>query len=72
LYFNYLPEECTIRIYTVSLDLVKTIEHTNGSRAIWDLTTEGGQLVASQMLIAHIEAGNGVETVKKFAVVVGR
>ena len=72
LYFNYLPEECTIRIYTVSLDLVKTIEHTNGSRAVWDLTTEGGQLVASQMLIAHIEAGNGVETIKKFAVVVGK
>ncbi|MDH4069348.1 MAG: hypothetical protein OEV30_02890 [Ignavibacteria bacterium] len=72
LYFNYLPEECTIRIYTLSLDLVKTIEHTNGSRAVWDLTTEGGQLVASQMLIAHIEAGNGVETVKKFAVVVGK
>jgi hypothetical protein len=39
---------------------------------VWDLTTEGGQLVASQMLIAHIEAVNGIETVKKFAVVVGR
>jgi hypothetical protein len=72
LYFNYLPEECTIRIYTLALDLVKTIEHTEGSRAVWDLTTEGGQLVASQMLIAHIEATNGAKTVKKFAVVVGR
>jgi len=72
LYFNYLPEECTIRIYTLALDLVKTITHTQGSREHWNLTTEGGQLVASQMLIAHIEATNGAKTVKKFAVVVGK
>ena len=72
LYFNYLPEECTIRIYTVALDLVKTIRHAGGSREEWDLTTEGGQLVASQLLIAHIEAANGKSTTKKFAVVVGR
>jgi len=72
IYFNYLPEECTIRIYTVALDLVKTITHTEGSREEWDLTTEGGQLVASQLLIAHIEATNGAKVVKKFAVVVGR
>jgi len=72
IYFNYLPEECTIRIYTVALDLVKTITHTEGSREEWNLTTEGGQLVASQLLIAHVEASNGAKTVKKFAVVVGR
>ena len=72
LYFNYLPEECTIRIYTVALDLVKTIPHSGGSREEWDLTTEGGQLVASQMFVAHIEAPNGKKTIKKFAVVVGK
>jgi len=72
LYFNYLPEECTIRIYTVALDLVKTLHHSGGSREEWDLTTEGGQLVASQMLIAHVEAPNGKKTIKKFAVVVGK
>jgi hypothetical protein len=49
-----------------------TIQHTEGSRENWDLTTEGNQLVASQMLLAHIEAANGAKTVKKFAVVVGR
>jgi hypothetical protein len=71
IYFNYLPEECTIRIYTLALDLVKTIEHREGSREEWDLQTEGGQLVASQLLIAHIEAPNGKKTTKKFAVVMG-
>jgi len=72
LYFNYLPDECTIRIYTVALDLVKTIHHSGGSREEWDLTSEGGQLVASQLLIAHIEASNGKSTMKKFAVVMGK
>ncbi len=71
LYFNYLPEECTIRIYTIALDLVKTIHHSGGSREEWNLQTEGGQLVASQLLLAHIEATNGKKVVKKFAVVVG-
>lgn len=52
--------------------LVRTINHTQGSREEWDLTTEGGQLVASQVLIAHIEASNGKSTVKQFAVVVGK
>jgi len=72
IYFNYLPDECTIRIYTVALDLVKTIHHSGGSREEWDLTSEGGQLVASQLLVAHIEASNGKSTTKKFAVVIGR
>ena len=72
IYFNYLPEECEIRIYTVALDLVKTIHHDGGSREEWNLQTEGGQLVASQMLLAYIEAPNGKKVTKKFAVVVGK
>ncbi len=64
--------ECTIRIYTIALDLVKTITHSGGSREDWNLQTEGGQLVASQLLLAHIEATNGKTVVKKFAVVVGK
>ena len=72
LYFNYLPDECDIRIYTVALDLVKVIHHSGGSREEWDLQTEGGQLVASQLLVAYIEAPNGKKTVKKFAVVIGK
>jgi hypothetical protein len=72
LYFNYLPDECTIRIYTVALDLVRTLQHKGGSREEWDMQTEGGQLVASQLLFAHIEASNGAKTIKKFSVIVGK
>jgi hypothetical protein len=72
LYFNYLPDECTIRIYTLALDLVRTIHHSGGSREEWDLQSEGGQLVASQMLYAYIDAPTGAKTIKKFGVIVGK
>ena len=72
LYFNYLPDQCTIRIYTIALDLVKTIYHQGGSREVWNLQTEGGQIVASQMFFAYIESANGAKTIKKFSVIVGK
>ncbi len=44
-YFIHLPTICTIRIYTISGNLVKTIDHstpiTNGQEP-WDLTTKDG------------------------------
>lgn len=72
LYFNYLPEECTISIYTVALDRIATLYHQGGSREEWDLMTERGQRVASQLLFASIEAPNGKKVTKKFAVILGR
>ena len=69
LFFNYLPEECTIRIYTVALELVAELHHHGGSAEEWDLRTQGGQQVASQLLIAQIETPQGTAVVKKFAVV---
>jgi hypothetical protein len=71
-YFNYLPEECTITIYTVALDRIATLQHRGGSREEWNLTTERGQLVASQLLFASIESPNGKRVTKKFAVILGR
>lgn len=72
IYFNYLPEECTIRIYTVGLDLVKEIEHHGGPTATWDLRTEAGQQVASQLYIAHITTPEGRTAIRKFAVITGQ
>lgn len=71
-YFNYLPEECTITIYTVALDRIATLQHRGGSREEWNLMTERGQLVASQLLFASIESPNGKRVTKKFAVILGR
>jgi hypothetical protein len=70
-YFTYLPEECVIRIYTVGMEKVTEIQHRGGATAEWDLRTQGGQEVASQMFIAHIETVKGNSVWKKFAVIVG-
>jgi hypothetical protein len=68
-FFNYLPDECTIRIYTTALELVAELHHSGGSRAEWNLRTQGGQQVASQLLIAKISTPQGTSIIKKFAVV---
>jgi hypothetical protein len=69
LFFNFLPEVCTIRIYTVALDLVAELHHNSGSAESWDLKAQGGQQVASQMFLAVIETPQGTRVTKKFAVV---
>jgi hypothetical protein len=70
LYFNGLPERCTIRIYTAALDLVATISHEGGSAAEWDLRTQGGQQAGSQMFLALIETPEGTSVVRKFSVII--
>jgi hypothetical protein len=69
LFFNFLPEVCTIRIYTVALDLVAELHHNGGSAETWDLKAQGGHQVASQMFLAVIETPQGTRVTKKFAVV---
>jgi hypothetical protein len=46
--FINLPQQCTIHVFTVAGDRVKTIEHNaaNGSEA-WDLRAEGGREIVS-------------------------
>ena len=45
--FVNLPPECTIYIFTIDADLIKTLEHnsTNGTET-WDLRTEGGREIS--------------------------
>lgn len=57
--FLDIPGQCTIRIYTESGELIKTIEHTDGSGdETWDLTTEDRQIIVSGIYIALIENQN--------------
>jgi hypothetical protein len=54
--FLDIPGRCTIKIYTQLGELVKTIEHTDGSGdAFWDHTTSSRQVIASGVYIAVIE-----------------
>ncbi len=76
LLFVNLPPFCTIRIFTVSGNLVKIIEHTSGSAdESWDQVTDFNQLAASGVYIMHVSnatdaEGNPLpESINKFSIV---
>lgn len=70
--FIHLPAKCTIRIFTVSGVLVKTIEHNNpaedGAQS-WDLLTEDGMEISYGVYIYHVEAPGIGTHIGKFAVI---
>ena len=73
--FLEVPETATIRIYTESGDLIKTIEHSGSGDASWGIlqeehsATDNGQIVTSGIYIAHIQTPDGDSTILKFVVV---
>jgi len=71
-YFNNLPNRCTIRIYTVAGALVNTIEHDspveNGSEP-WDLISKDGMDVAYGIYLYHVDAPDIGNQIGKFAVI---
>jgi hypothetical protein len=76
LLFVNLPPFCTIRIYNVAGDLVKTIEHMTGrADNSWDQVTDYNQLVASGVYILHISNARGIDgepisgTIEKFVII---
>jgi hypothetical protein len=67
--FTNLPSACTIRIYTLDGNLVKTIEHTSGrGTEFWDLRSSSNQLIATGVYFYHVTATSG-EHLGRFAVV---
>ncbi|RKY61935.1 MAG: hypothetical protein DRP96_01710 [Candidatus Neomarinimicrobiota bacterium] len=72
IYFIHLPSSCTIRIYTMSGDHVKTIHHENsaddGSEP-WNLTTRDGLDLAAGVYYYHVDAGGSGKYTGKFAVI---
>jgi hypothetical protein len=71
-YFIHLPSQCTIRIYTISGKLVKTLEHSqpiaNGQEP-WNLITKDGMDIAYGVYIFHITAPGIGEKIGKFAII---
>jgi len=54
--FYGLPPECTIKIFTERGDLIKTINHYDGTGdELWDSRTESDQVVVSGIYIAYFE-----------------
>jgi hypothetical protein len=71
-YFENLPQRCTIRIFTLNGDLVQTLEHDTGvsnGREFWNLLNRDGFGVAYGIYLAHIEAPGVGETLIKFALI---
>lgn len=79
IFFTKLPKRCTIDIYTVMGDHIRTIEHDELTSSkpdeeaveVWDLLSSNKQRVASQTLVAIVKTPNGAQSVKKFSLVVG-
>lgn len=70
LQFRNLPEKCTIRIYTITGELVDTIEKDDlGSIAYWDLLTSEGMRIAYGVYLYHVDIPGVGEKIGKFAVI---
>ncbi len=69
LQFHQLPEECTIRVFTVAGELVQKIEHSGGSIAPWNLQSYNGQEVGFGVYLYIVQTPDGQEKTGKFAVI---
>lgn len=72
IYFEHLPMQCTIRIFTINGDLVQTLVHDTGvqnAREYWNLLNRDGFSVAYGVYIAHIDAPGVGEKILKFALI---
>ncbi|MCK5086765.1 MAG: hypothetical protein KAQ90_04545, partial [Melioribacteraceae bacterium] len=70
LQFRNLPPECTIRIYTITGELVETINKNDfTSMATWDLLSFEGQRVAYGVYVYHIDVPGVGEKIGRIAVI---
>jgi hypothetical protein len=72
IYFENLPMNCTIRIYTLSGDLVNVLEHDSGmdsGREYWNLLNKDGFSVSYGVYLAHIDAPGVGQKLIKFALI---
>jgi hypothetical protein len=72
IYFENLPSQCTIRIYSLAGDPVKVLEHNvlqENAREYWNLLNEDGFSVSYGVYIAHIDAPGVGEKILKFAII---
>jgi hypothetical protein len=72
IYFIHLPRDCTIRIFSVSGDHIKTLEHhsdlLDGAEP-WDLTTKDDLDIAPGLYIFYLDAPGIGEKTGRFALI---
>ena len=70
--FIHLPPQCTIKIFNLRGELIKTIYHdgmTSDGSEWWDLQTEEQQDVAFGVYVFHVDAPGIGEHIGKFALI---
>lgn len=70
--FRNLPQECTIKIFTMSGRLVKTLNHSGdeyNSIESWNLKSEDGLDVSFGVYIYHVDAPGIGEKIGRFALI---
>ena len=67
--FINLPSKCTIYIFSVAADLVKTLYHNSqGGTETWDLRTESGREVAPGVYIYAVKTDQ-TQYIERFAII---
>ncbi|MGH7492038.1 MAG: hypothetical protein ACREOO_06545 [bacterium] len=67
--FVNLPPACTIHIFTLDGDLIKTIEHNDGTGvAAWDMRTASGREIVTGVYLYLVKTDNA-EKLDRFAVI---
>jgi hypothetical protein len=70
LQFRNLPPKCTIRIYTITGELVDQIEKDdNASIASWNLLSSEGMRIAYGVYLYHVDIPGAGEKIGRFAVI---
>jgi hypothetical protein len=69
--FRGLPQGCTVRIYTVRGDLVRTLRHdgSDNGYVAWDMRTKDNLDVAPGLYIFHVETPARRPFIGKFAII---
>jgi len=68
--FRNLPPKCTIRIYTITGELIATIEKDDTKNyAIWNMLTFEAQEIAYGVYIYHVDAPGIGTKIGRFAVI---
>jgi hypothetical protein len=68
--FTQMPPQATLRIYTISGNLVRVLEHSDGSGTLeWDVRTRFDLFVASGNYYFHVTTPDGRTSLGRFAVI---
>jgi len=70
--FMNLPAECTVRIYTITGQLVQTLHHQStldDGQMAWDLVSKDGMNIAYGIYLFHVDAPGIGEHIGRFGVI---